>query len=127
LRSRLRFGPLHLSPDIKLGIIFLVTGARILRGARRRAGLSQRDLARLAGVPQSHIAKIESGAVIPRVDTLDALLAACGHALEGVPRPGRGVDRTVMRELIKLRPRERGRLAVTEAANLERALPRSAR
>jgi predicted transcriptional regulator len=101
-----------------------MTGARILRRARRRAALSQRELARLAGVPQSHIAKIESGVVIPRVDTLDRLLALCGEGLESVPRPGRGVDRSVMRELVKLPAGERARLAVTEARNLERALPR---
>ena len=102
-----------------------MTGARILRGARRRAGLSQRELARLAGVPQTHIAKIESGVVIPRIDTLDHLLSICGETVEAVPRRGRGVDGTVMAELLDLSPRDRARLAVIEQANLERALPRS--
>ena len=104
-----------------------MTGARILRNARRRAGLSQRELARLAGVPQSHVAKIELGVVIPRVDTLDRLLEHCGEGLESVARPGRGVDRSVMSDLLDLSGGERARLAVVEARNLERALPRGDR
>ncbi len=37
--------------------------AQALREARKRKGISQRALSNLAGVPQSHISKIESGAV----------------------------------------------------------------
>ena len=45
--------------------------AETLRDARRRAGLSQRALAQRARTPQPTIARIESHAVVPRVDTLD--------------------------------------------------------
>ncbi|HKI27951.1 MAG TPA: helix-turn-helix transcriptional regulator, partial [Actinomycetota bacterium] len=55
--------------------------AETLRDARRRAGLSQRELARRAHTPQPTIARIESHAVVPRMDTLDRLLAACGVTL----------------------------------------------
>jgi len=41
-----------------------------LREARARKGLSQRELAGLAGIQQSHISKIESGEVDPRISTL---------------------------------------------------------
>jgi transcriptional regulator with XRE-family HTH domain len=92
--------------------------ARILRQARRRAGLSQRALAARAGVPQSRIAKIESGAVIPRVDTLDRLLEACGEGLESVRRPGLGLDRTVARELLAVPTAQRARLATKTNRNL---------
>jgi predicted transcriptional regulator len=90
--------------------------ARVLRQARRRAGLTQRALAARAEVPQSRVAKIESGAVVPRVDTFDRLLAACGEGLESIPRPGRGVDRTLF--TADLPPTDRARLAVQSDRNL---------
>jgi transcriptional regulator with XRE-family HTH domain len=93
-----------------------VDAARVLRQARRRAGLTQRELAGKAGVPQSQVAKIESGAVVPRVDTLDRLLEACGEGLESHPRPGRGVDRTLF--TLDLPPAERARVAVESDRNV---------
>jgi transcriptional regulator with XRE-family HTH domain len=93
-----------------------VDAARVLRQARRRAGLTQRQLADKAGVPQSVIGRIESRGVIPRVDTLDRLLEACGEGLESLPRPGRGVDRTLFSA--HLTPTERARLAVESDRNL---------
>lgn len=99
--------------------------ARVLRAARRRAGLSQRELARRAGVPQSAVARIENGTVVPRVDTLDRLLAGCGEALEASPRLGVGIDRTMIRELLRLTPGERARLAAEEARNVGLLLERA--
>jgi transcriptional regulator with XRE-family HTH domain len=99
----------------------------MLRDARRRAGLSQRELARRAGVPQPTVARIESGVVVPRVDTLDRLLRVCGLGLGGVPRPGSGVDRTPIRELLALSPRQRLRVAAEEARNLDRLLAKAKR
>jgi transcriptional regulator with XRE-family HTH domain len=94
--------------------------ARVLRQARRRAGLTQRELAARAGVPQSRIARIETGSVVPRVDTFDRLLEACGEGLESVPRPGRGLDRTLARELLALDPGARARSAArANTANME--------
>lgn len=69
--------------------------SRVLRHARRRAGLTQRQLAARSGIPQETIARIESGRTDPRVGTLDRLLEACGWGLEVMPRPGQGVDRTL--------------------------------
>ena len=96
--------------------------ATTLRNARRAAGLSQRELARRAGVAQPAVARIEAGGVVPRVDTLEHLLRACGHTLEVTRRAGAGVDRSVIRELLRLTPRQRLDLAVTEANNLDRLL-----
>lgn len=93
-----------------------------LKKARSQARLSQRALARRAGMAQPAIARIESGRVEPGVETLAQLLAACGVALTTAPRTGEGIDRTVMRQLLKLTPRERLDLAVTEATNLDRLL-----
>ena len=50
----------------------------------------------------------------PRLDTLDVLLRACGLALDLVERPGRGVDRTLIRERLRLSPIERARLTARE-------------
>lgn len=74
--------------------------ARILSHARRRAGLSQRALAVRAGIPQPSIARIESGRVIPSVETLDRLLRATGHVVELAPLEGTGVDRTLLRSAL---------------------------
>ena len=46
--------------------------------ARTRSGLSQRQLATLAGVPASTVARIESEAVSPTEDTVARLLSAAG-------------------------------------------------
>lgn len=99
-----------------------MNAARVLGWARRRRGFTQRELARRAGVSQSEVARIETGALTPRVDTLERLLAACGMGLEGAPRLGVGLDRTVIRQLLRLTPGERARLAAEEAGNLVRAL-----
>ena len=49
---------------------------------RRRADLSQRELAALAGVPASTIARLESGVTSdPRLSTMAKLAAAAGHRL----------------------------------------------
>jgi transcriptional regulator with XRE-family HTH domain len=92
-----------------------MTVAAILRSARRRAGLTQRQLAEIAGVPQPTVARIESGVVSPRADTLARLLAAAGRELSDEPRIGHGVDRTAMRDRLRLTPAERIGLAVQEA------------
>jgi transcriptional regulator with XRE-family HTH domain len=101
--------------------------ARVLRQARRRAGLTQRELAARAGVAQSVVGRIETGAVIPRVDTLDRLLAAAGQALESTPRPGRGLDRTGYREHLESSPRARVERAARDARGLARLLERTGR
>jgi predicted transcriptional regulator len=99
--------------------------ARTLRDARRRAGLTQRALATRTRIPQPAIARIERGTVVPRVDTLDRLLAGCGEQLGIQRRPGVGIDRTSIRALLRLTPAQRIRVATREGRNLER-LERSA-
>jgi transcriptional regulator with XRE-family HTH domain len=82
-------------------------GGILLRKARKRAGLSQRSLAAKAGVPQSTVGRIETGAIEPRIDTLLGLLHASGHDLELEARLGEGVDRGQIRERLALTPRQR--------------------
>lgn len=93
--------------------------ARLLRHARRSAGLSQRALGEVAGIPQSTVARIELGRLSPRADTLDRLLRAAGRTLADEPTAGVGVDRSQIRELLKLTPVERLRLAAADASALE--------
>ncbi len=86
--------------------------SRMLKHARGRAGLTQRQLAAKAGIPQETIARIESGRVDPRVGTLDRLLEGCGFGLEHLPRLGIGIDRTHINALLDLSPSERLALAI---------------
>jgi transcriptional regulator with XRE-family HTH domain len=102
-----------------------VEAASILRNARSRAGLTQRALANLARVPQPTIARIESSAVVPRVDTLDHLLRSCGAELTTAPRTGVGVDRGQIAELLRLSPRARLDLLVRDARGLQRLIGRA--
>jgi predicted nucleotidyltransferase/DNA-binding XRE family transcriptional regulator len=58
------------------------TASKALHEARRRAGLSQTELARSAGVTQSVISAYESGARQPSLPVLEKLVAATGLELE---------------------------------------------
>ena len=60
--------------------------ARTLKQARERKGLSQRALSKKAGVPQSHISKIENGAVDLRLSSLIELSRVLDLELALVPR-----------------------------------------
>jgi predicted transcriptional regulator len=100
-----------------------VAGMRLadqVRRARVAAGLSQRELAERAGMPQSTVARIETERLNPRWDTVSRLLEAAGFEVLVVARPGDGVDRTVIRELLKLSPRERIEQVVSAAAAIDR-------
>ena len=87
---------------------------RMVRYARRRAGMTQRQLATKAGIPQESIARIEKGRVDPRVGTLDRLLEACEFGLEAMPRLGIGIDRPQIRERLDLTPEARLARALRE-------------
>ena len=51
---------------------------RQLRELRTSAGLSQKELARLAGTTQAGIARIEAGDVLPTITSLDRISRALG-------------------------------------------------
>lgn len=84
-----------------------MNAATYVNQARRAAGFSQRELSRRTGVPQAAIARIEGGLQMPRADTLDRLLKACGFELRLGPIRGGGVDRSQIREWLELSPAER--------------------
>lgn len=89
--------------------------ARAVREARRRAGITQEELARRSGLRQPAVARIETGRVIPRVDSLDRLLGACEAALVVERRLGAEVDREPIRDLLRLEPAGRLARAAAEA------------
>lgn len=64
-----------------------MTPATLLREARRRSGLSIRQLARRARTSHSAIAAYESGAKSPNSATLRRLIRACGFEIEPRLRP----------------------------------------
>jgi len=98
----------------------LANWAPLLREARTRAGLSQRELARRAGTAQSVVARVERGQTSPTLDTLARLLAAAGFniGVELVSRPTadplieafkRDIDRSLLRRNLEKTVDERVR------------------
>jgi transcriptional regulator with XRE-family HTH domain len=82
--------------------------AALLRDARRRAGLTQRQLALRLGVSQAAIAKLERPGANPTCGTLAGTLWATGHRLElAAPARHGGVDESLIRRQLELTPGER--------------------
>jgi transcriptional regulator with XRE-family HTH domain len=92
--------------------------ATMLGIARRRAQLSQRELARRAGIPQATISRIENRVVSPTLDTLEPLVRACGMEIRASERRGVDVDRSQIRERLRMTPAERFRLAADAAVGV---------
>ncbi len=57
-------------------------GNDLVREARKRAGLTQRELAEKAGTTQSAIARLESGRTRPAFDDVLRLVRLCGLDLD---------------------------------------------
>jgi transcriptional regulator with XRE-family HTH domain len=87
----------------------------LIRGARRAAGMTQRELADRAGTAQPAVAAYESGSRTPSLATLGRLLGACDHDVELVARP------RVRRGAASL-----AELALTISKDLERGSERDA-
>ena len=79
----------------------------LLQEARRRAGLTQAELARRAGVPQSTVAKIERGRRDPSLSTLERLVRAAGFELRIQLAPRDDHDRQLIDVMLDLTPEER--------------------
>ncbi len=93
--------------------------ARLLRAARERAGLTQRELARRARTSQSVVARIELGHTSPSLATLTRLLQAGGFELRGEIEASPVIASHMLDEvsrILSLTPEERLR----EIANLSR-------
>ena len=74
----------------------------LVREARKRAGLTQSALAQRAGVPQSTVSRIESGARLPSSELVERLVSAAGFEIRvslGEPDPSTAAlfERTLRR------------------------------
>jgi transcriptional regulator with XRE-family HTH domain len=75
---------------------------QLLRSARERAGLSQRELARRARTAQSVIARIELGLTKPAAETLERLLEAAGFGLSVSLVPQRAVTTHMLDDVARI-------------------------
>ena len=69
-----------------------------LASARRQKDLSQAQLGKLVGLPQTHVSGIETGRIVPRYDTLLDLVRVLNHDLVLVPRDLVPVVEALLRE-----------------------------
>jgi len=91
-----------------------VDAGELIRGARKRHGLSQRRLALRASTDQAAISRIERGETSPSMETFERLLAAMGERLSIQSEPlDRGYDPLHMRATLQRTPEERLRLAIS--------------
>lgn len=84
--------------------------ADLLRTARSRAAMSQRELANKAGTAQSVVARIELGENSPSWDTLLRLVRGTGHTLRVHFEPIPVVDRSILDDvprILKMTPQQR--------------------
>ena len=84
----------------------------LLRAARARAAISQRELAGKARTAQSVVARIELGENSPSWDTLVRLLRGTGHILRAEIEPVPVVDRSILDDVPRI-------LAMTPQQRLE--------
>lgn len=78
--------------------------AEQLKQARLAKGLSQRALSVKAGIPQSHISKIESGAVNLQLSSLIELSRVLGLELMLVPQKAAPAAKSVVRSAFAFSP-----------------------
>lgn len=93
----------------------------LLRGLRAAAGWSQAALADRAGTSQSAIARYETGAATPSLQTLQRLVAATGHHLRvtAAPAPD-AADVLLAEQLLAMSPPDRLRTLARYAALRDR-------
>lgn len=82
-------------------------GGDLIREARKRAGLTQTELAVRAGTTQSGIARWESGRTSPSLDDVRRLIRLCGLDLEVAIVPYDGSDMAQAERLLELTPQQR--------------------
>lgn len=105
-----------------------MTAGELLREARRRHGLTQRQLAMRARTSQAAISRLERGLVSPTVETLRQLLWLLNEELVLDARPvDWGHDVTLIRNNLALTVDERVRRGVTFSRRVKELLPSNAR
>jgi transcriptional regulator with XRE-family HTH domain len=98
-----------------------MTAGELLRDARRRHGLTQRQLAARARTSQAAISRIERGLVSPSVDTLAELLWLMNEELVLDAEPVNwGHDRTLNESNLALTPEARIRRQASWSRGMKR-------
>lgn len=82
-------------------------GNHLVREARRRAGLTQTELAERAGTTQSAIARLERGVGRPTMERISALVEACGLELQVRLVPSDAHDWSMVEQNVALGTEER--------------------
>jgi transcriptional regulator with XRE-family HTH domain len=102
-----------------------MTSADVIYSARRRARLTQAELARRLALPQSQLSRWERGAVTPSFETLRQIVRACGLELTiGIANRddsyalfvGRALDRSPAERIVDAVEREQEYAAIRAAA-----------
>jgi len=98
------------SVNINSGIIVLMRARDVIVVARRRAGLTQQELARRLGVPQGTVARWESGATEPKFCAVQEATVACGFDLTlGFANTDEGSWTSLIYDQLRRTPAERVR------------------
>jgi transcriptional regulator with XRE-family HTH domain len=103
-----------------------VRGNHLVQEARKRAGLTQAELAERVGTTQSVISRLERGATAPSMETISELVRACGLELGVRLTPYDDHDWELAKQNLRLSPAQRIRKAA-KAARLVRDLRRAPR
>jgi transcriptional regulator with XRE-family HTH domain len=93
----------------------------MIRALRAALRMTQSQLAKRAGLPQSHLARIESGKVDTQMSTLRKLLAALFCDMLVVPRMQRKLDDVLESRIMEKARKNVARVSGTMA--LEKQLP----
>jgi transcriptional regulator with XRE-family HTH domain len=85
----------------------MIAAATLIKEARRRAGLTQTELAHRLRTTQSSIARLESPGSNPRLDTLDRAIGATGQRIEVSVGPDFGLDESLIASALRMEPGKR--------------------
>lgn len=85
----------------------IMNSASIIREARLRAGLSQRELAGKVGTTQSAVARWEAGKAHPSAETLGEVVEACGMDLVPMMIERDSGDASLIERTLGLTPEQR--------------------
>jgi transcriptional regulator with XRE-family HTH domain len=95
-----------------------VIGGELVREGRKRAALTQAQLAERAGTTQSAIARLESGRTSPALEDVERLLRLCGLQLIVQLAPYDDSDIVQAESNLRASPDQRSRRLVTTVNRL---------
>lgn len=91
----------------------------LIRQMRLERGITQTELAKVAGTSQPAIARLEAGRLSPSLDTVERILHGLGLRLQlTTAEIDVGVDRTLIAQALRLTPAQRLRKLAQERAAL---------